>query len=306
MADFLLRDKNMTLSSIQKQIDQNLKPQSFALDMRLRISADVTYEENATGHNVLGYVAGSDPDASRRVVIIGAHYDHVGRDADGSIFRGANDDASGIAVMMEIARVFASGVRPKWSVLFAAWSGEEEGLVGSEAYVNDPYFPLDQTIAYLNLDMVGGEGPLLCEISQTHENLFEVMTESRQELGVPLKIEEVSADSDHWSFEDRNVPSLMLIYWPDSVYHTTRDIIDHVSKQKLLETARLTSLMALKLSQATVTAMTLTTVAMTTESISTRSQGPPEGGFPTEILIIVVVLIAAGSAAFVYFRRRSR
>jgi len=340
MADLLLSDENMTLSSVQKQIDQNLKPQSFALDKRLRISADVTYNDKATGYNVLGYISGSGPEALKKVVIIGAHYDHGGRDADASILRGANDDASGTAVMMEIARIFAAGVRPKWSVLFAAWGGEEEGLVGSEAYVDHPYFLLGGTRAYLNLDMVGGDGGLQCQISQTNKNLFTVMDESRQELNVSLSVESVVADSDHWSFEDRSVPSLMLIYWPDSVYHTSRDTIDHVSKQKLLETAKLTSLMALKLSEATVTTMTLTTVVMTATSVysssivttestaattvrttvpttwkttvvretgsATTPQGALAGGFAIEILIIAVGLIVVGSVAAVYFRRRNK
>jgi len=327
MADLLLKDQGVTLSSVQQEINQDLKPESFALSKRLRISAEAVSTETATGYNVLGYIPGSDPAASKRVVVIGAHYDHGGIDVDGSILRGANDDASGTAVMMEIARVFAAGVRPKWSVVFAAWAGEEEGLVGSKAYVNHPYFPLGGTIAYLNLDMVGAGQGLLCEISQAHADLFATMTESRQELNISLNVESPSGDSDHASFEDRDVPNLMLIYWPDNVYHTSRDIPDHVSKEHLLETARLTALMALKLSQAAITAMTLTTEVITTTSTfqtttlqtttlqtttipqtrtsTTTSPISTPGGLPTEIIGIIVVLILVGAVVVVYFLRRN-
>ena len=322
MGDLLLRDYGVTLSSLQQRIDQDLRPQSLALGKRLRISAEAVSTDTATAYNVLGYVPGSDPAASRKVVIIGAHYDHGGRDVDGSILRGANDDASGTAVMMEIARIFAAGVRPKWSVLFAAWSGEEEGLLGSEAYVNHPYFPLGGTVAYLNLDMVGGEGGLLCEVSQAHRELLATLSESRQELNISLNVVDPSGDSDHASFEDRDVPNLMLIYWPDSVYHTSRDMPSHVLKEQLLETAKLTALMALKLSQATITIMTLVTVAATTTLTSkttvlqttstpqtsastTASPISPAGGFSTEIAIIVAVVMLVG-VAVIAFRRRNK
>ena len=126
------------------------------------------------------------------------------------------------------------------------------------------------------------------------------MTESRQELNISLNVVGPSGDSDHASFEDHDVPNLMLIYWPDNVYHTSRDIPDHVSKEQLLETAKLTALMAMKLSQATITAITRTVVATTASPIS------PAGGFPTEAIGIIAVLIFAGAVAIVYFRRRNK
>lgn len=264
MADALLKDKGKTLASIQEAIDQSLKPQSVALGKRLKISAEVTFVQNAKGYNVLGFIPGSDPSASKkRAVLIGAHYDHGGIDADGSILRGANDDASGVAVMMEIARVFSTAVKPKWSMLFAAWSGEEEGLIGSSAYVKRPYIPLTGTIAYLNLDMVGAGEKLECEISKAHKALFAIMDESRRQLNVSCELQDVRGGSDHASFQAKSVPNMMLIYWPDDVYHTSRDTASHVSKQKLLVVAKLTALMALKLSEATVNIATVITNATT-------------------------------------------
>ena len=82
--------------------------------------------------NVLGMLPGADPQHKDEIVVIGAHYDHMGHDPDGNIYNGANDNASGVAVMLEIARLWqAQGFRPDRSVLFAAWDVEEQGLVGS-------------------------------------------------------------------------------------------------------------------------------------------------------------------------------
>ena len=211
-ADRLLRDSGLTLSLLQQEINQNLRPRSFALGKQLHISVQTSYVENADSYNVLGFIPGTDPVASRKVVIIGAHYDHWGKDVNGDVFRGANDDASGVAVMMEIARLFSVATKPKWSILFASWSGEEEGFYGSYAYVQDPYFPVSGTIAYLDLDMVGYGQPLIGESSKTHTALRAVMDESANQLGISLVMQDFQGGSDHASFENKGVPNLMLIY----------------------------------------------------------------------------------------------
>jgi len=301
MADKLLEDTGLTLSSVQRTIDQDLKPQSFPLNKRLHISVDVSFTDSANAYNVLGFIQGSDPAASRKAVIIGAHYDHWGKDVDGGIFRGANDDASGVAVMMEIARVFSAVVKPRWSVLFAAWSGEEEGLFGSHAYVDDPFFPLEDTIAYLNLDMVGSGQQLLCQVSESHRELRAVVTESAEQLRISVNLQGFSGSSDQVPFEERKVQNLMFIYWPDEVYHTPSDTADHVSRRNLLETARLTALITLKLAEATVMKLTTSTAYTTT------SAQPVTQVFTIDVLTIVglgfIITVAVGTF---YLRRKHR
>ena len=297
MADELLKDNGLTLSSVQDMINQDLKPQSFPLNKRIQVSVEVSFTENANAYNVLGFIPGSDPGASRKAVIIGAHYDHWGKDVDGSIFRGANDDASGVAVMMEMARVFSAAVKPRSPVLFAAWSGEEEGLFGSYAYVDSPFFPLEGTVAYLNLDMVGYGQQLLCEVSEAHRELRAAVTESAEQLGISLNLQGFSGSSDQVPFEKKKIQNLMFIYWPDDVYHTPADTSDHVSRRNLLETARLTALITLKLAEAKV--MKLTTTYITTSAqIATQV-------FTIDVLTIVGVafIIAAAAGAF-YLRRK--
>lgn len=113
-------------------------------------------EERITGENVLGFVEGSDK--KDEVVVVTAHYDHVGVH-DGEVYNGADDDGSGTVAVMSMAEAFAKakakGHGPRRSVLFMAVSGEEKGLFGSEWYADHPVFPLDSTVANLNMDMIG-------------------------------------------------------------------------------------------------------------------------------------------------------
>ncbi len=113
--------------------------------------------------NVIGILDGSDPTLKNETIVIGAHYDHLGRGGDGSlapregdIHHGADDNASGVAGVLELARLFTSqGGRPRRTIVFAAFGGEEEGLLGSNYYVNHPIVPLANTVAMINMDMIG-------------------------------------------------------------------------------------------------------------------------------------------------------
>lgn len=112
-------------------------------------------ERLAVSRNVAGFLEGSDPERKREAVVVGAHLDHLGREG-GVLHPGADDNASGVASLLEIARsLSASPRRPKRSVVFAFWTGEEEDKIGSTFWVSRPPWPLERTTAYLNLDMVG-------------------------------------------------------------------------------------------------------------------------------------------------------
>ncbi|HQR67944.1 MAG TPA: M20/M25/M40 family metallo-hydrolase, partial [Thermoanaerobaculia bacterium] len=112
-------------------------------------------ERALVSRNVVGVLSGSDPKLAGEAVVLGAHLDHLGV-VDGVIHPGADDNASGVAALLEIARAFAaSPARPKRSLVFVFWTGEEEGKLGSAHWVRHPLWPLAQTTAYLNIDMVG-------------------------------------------------------------------------------------------------------------------------------------------------------
>lgn len=128
----------------------------------LSVSIDIVRRE-VEATNVIGILDGSDPTLKNEVIVIGAHYDHLGRGGEGSlaqregeIHHGADDNASGVAGVLELARLFKSQkLRPRRTIVFMAFSGEEEGLLGSNYYVNHPIMPLANTVTMLNMDMIG-------------------------------------------------------------------------------------------------------------------------------------------------------
>jgi hypothetical protein len=128
----------------------------------LNISTDVVRRE-VPAYNVIGILDGSDPVLKNETIVIGAHYDHLGRGGEGSlapregeIHHGADDNASGVAGVLELARIFTEQrPRPRRTIVFMAFSGEEEGLMGSNYYVNHPIIPLANTVAMMNMDMIG-------------------------------------------------------------------------------------------------------------------------------------------------------
>src|SRR5581483_12197870 len=107
--------------------------------------------------NLVALLEGADPAVRREVVAIGAHLDHLGRVGD-SVFYGADDNASGVAALVEVARALRAGPRPRRSVLFLVFAGEEMDLVGSRYFTAHPTVPLERIVAYVNLDMVGRNG----------------------------------------------------------------------------------------------------------------------------------------------------
>lgn len=130
--------------------------------LRLDLSTNVIRRDSPS-FNVVGILDGSDPTLKNETIVIGAHYDHLGHGGEGSlapregeIHHGADDNASGVAGMLELARFFTSqGNRPRRTIVFIAFSGEEEGLLGSNYYVNHPIVPLANTVAMINMDMIG-------------------------------------------------------------------------------------------------------------------------------------------------------
>jgi membrane dipeptidase len=169
-------------------------------------------QENRTAPNVLGLLPGKDPALKDEFIIIGAHLDHLGVGWDGTIFNGADDDASGIGVILEVARVFqANGFQPDRSILFAGWAGEELGLIGSRYYVNHPLYPLEKTI-YVNLDMVGtGDGDLYVGGMWEYEEFYDYLKKGmRDDMKERLRYRLAYRGSDHASFLSKGVTSISL------------------------------------------------------------------------------------------------
>ena len=112
----------------------------------------------ALGLNVIGLVRGADPQLAKEAIVVGAHYDHlgIGRPVDGdSIYNGADDDASGVAAVLTAARELAAGPKPRRTVVFLLSTGEEEGVLGTQFYLQHPAWPLERTVADLEVEMIG-------------------------------------------------------------------------------------------------------------------------------------------------------
>ncbi|MEL7341475.1 MAG: M28 family peptidase, partial [Bacteroidota bacterium] len=149
-----LEKAKANLEDKAKVASLNFKKAKFAYEAEVDVSSDPT-------ENVLGFLEGTDK--KEEVLVITAHYDHIGISNKGEINNGADDDGSGTSTVLELAEAFAEaarqGYRPRRSILFMTVSGEEIGLLGSEFYAENPIFPLENTIANLNIDMIGRIDP---------------------------------------------------------------------------------------------------------------------------------------------------
>ncbi len=148
-----------------KSLDNTLRdlgkaPQSFPLNKKMHINAKVKPIKDGKGENVVAVLPGSDPELRSQYIIVGGHMDHTGMDHHGHIYHGADDNASGTAIVMELARIFTSRPeRPRRSILFVAFGAEEQGLCGSKYFACHPPFPARNIVAMLNFDMEGmGDG----------------------------------------------------------------------------------------------------------------------------------------------------
>jgi hypothetical protein len=237
-----LRDASAPLRTPELRIFDNGVRESLAAakagPLELTVTAHLP-EPSVTPltlRNVIGRLRGSDPALKDSYVILSAHYDHLGIRAD-RIYNGANDNASGTATVIEIAQVLASlPERPKRSILFMAFFGEERGLLGSRYYVSHPVVPLAATVADLNLEQMGrtdsSEGPKLLQFNATgydYSTIPKAFGEVAEQAGVHVVKDEANSDdyfsaSDNLPFAEAGVPSTtfsVTYEFPD--YHMPGD-----------------------------------------------------------------------------------
>ena len=248
-----------SLGQLQDGIDRAGRPHSFPLQGRMRMQASYR-RRHLRGYNVVGLVPGSDPALKDEFIILGAHHDHMGVDEKGQIFWGADDNASGTTALLELSEAFqANPDKPGRSLLLAAWGAEEIGLLGSRHYVRRPPAPLRQTVAMLQMDMIGRNaqhganmvGDLPAQRAEDNRNSLNVLgasvapmlrdfierSNARAGLDLRFPAEARSMDlmrrSDHWPFLTRGIPALFLFagFHPD--YHRTTDTADKINFSKL-------------------------------------------------------------------------
>jgi len=232
---FSLAGKN--LDDVQRSIDQDLTPRSFAFPESLRVDGRLDLRRSVkTVRNVAAYLPGE----TTEYIVIGAHYDHLGLgeqfsmapSSAGTVHPGADDNASGTAGVIELARWFASRPKPRRGILFLAFAGEELGLLGSSFYVNHPELPLEKCVAMINMDMIGRirEGKVFVGGVGTGTTLKSVLQEAAAKSPLHLEYSDAGGygSSDHTAFTTKQVPVLFFFSGLHGDYHKPSDTWDKI------------------------------------------------------------------------------
>ena len=190
---------------------------------------------NYTSKNVIGFIPGKK---KKKYVVFSAHYDHLGRMGPDAMFPGANDNASGVAMLLSLAKYYMAN-KPKYSIVFCFFSGEEAGLLGSKYFVSQPYFPLRKVKFVLNIDIMGGADEGITVVnSKEHIASYERMAEINEELGLLKRVKKrgQTQNSDHFFFSQMGVPAF-FIYAMGNVknYHDIYDTAENTTLEKFDE-----------------------------------------------------------------------
>lgn len=248
---------------------------------RVEVTASVR-RTTVPNRNVVGLIEGADAERRHEWIVIGAHYDHDG--ADGAVvYNGADDDASGVAGLIEIAEAYRAaargGDRPPRSILLAAWNSEEQGLLGAWAYTETPLHPLAQTVAVVNMDMIGRdeEVPRVGgarfrgfepQSAADNRNAVNVLGYSRSPdlrraveranratgLDVRFRYDDSASNllrrSDQWPFLYRGVPAIFVHTGLHPDYHTERDTPEKLRYDKMARIVRMVHQLSWNLAEA--------------------------------------------------------
>ncbi len=285
--EFLFSNANVKYADLKATADKQDPMPGFSLKgVKLTFNVDTDYRVVRTQYtrNVVGFVEGSDPKLKDQFVTFGAHYDHVGyaegeivNGADGTprrtgqnpgrvkpgaiedrIWNGADDDGSGTATLLGIAKAFASGPKPKRSVAFIWHTGEERGLYGSRYNADYPAIPIDKTVANLNMDMVGRndkdkiENANQCFLvgsdrisTELHEIVIDVNTKQPKPLTLdftmndPADPESVYTRSDHYSYAAKGIPIIFFTTGLHEDYHVNTDSVEKIDFDKMARIGQL-------------------------------------------------------------------
>ncbi|CAN5401571.1 hypothetical protein BH23BAC1_BH23BAC1_21370 [soil metagenome] len=258
IAGKVFNTKYEKLKELVKKEEKNNNPVYKLKPGNVAYKAQLKYEEVET-ENVLGFIEGGEK--KDEIIVITAHYDHIGMSSEGEVFNGADDDASGTSAVMEIAQAFAlakkDGFTPQRSILFMTVTGEEKGLLGSQYYTNNPVFPLENTVANLNIDMIGRMDQLYKDnpdyvyligsdkLSQELHDLSEEMNTTFTNLKLDYRYNDDRDPnrfyyrSDHYNFAKHNIPVIFYFNGTHEDYHQATDTIDKINFVKMEKISRL-------------------------------------------------------------------
>jgi hypothetical protein len=253
-----IRAAGHDLVGTEEAIDTDLKPRSFALPgIEIRENIDIEHVVK-TVHNVVAYLPGETPD----YIILGAHYDHLGLGGPfsmapaltGTVHPGADDNASGTAGVLELARRFAAqyhgAVKPKRGILFMTFAGEELGLLGSEYYANHPILPIDHALAMMNMDMIGRvrDDKLYIGGAATGTTFRADLDDLVSKTSFHVDYSDSGyGSSDHTSFTAKQIPVLFFFSGLHGDYHKPSDTWDKINVPGAIDVLQLVAGMVQKL-----------------------------------------------------------
>ncbi len=268
IAKAIMGKKFDKVTNARDKIRDTGQPQSVKLKTNIAIEQKEK-QSDIIAENVLGFIQGSDPEVNDELIVITAHYDHLGK-RENDIFNGADDNGSGTSAVLEIAEAFATaqkaGEQPRRSILVMTVSGEEKGLLGSEYYANNPVFPLEKTVANLNVDMIGrvdenhlnpnyvyviGADRISKELDKINKDMNEKYT--KMELDYTFNAEDdpnrFYYRSDHYNFAEKGIPAAFFFSGVHEDYHQTTDTAEKLDYKKMERIARLVFLTAWELAE---------------------------------------------------------
>lgn len=244
------------LKELLESTDRDLKARSFEIADK-KVEFEISFDEKLLNtQNVAGFIEGTDPELKNEFVVIGAHYDHVGlgehgagiRNNIGKIHNGADDNASGVSGMLQIAKAF-SKAPAKRSVLFVAFTGEENGMLGSRYYAHiQPLRPIEKTVAMLNLDMIGRNetNELFIGGAFYSSDLIKVVQKANQKLSMNLFYNTglLTSASDQAPFLRKGIPALFFFSGLHDDYHMPEDDVEKINPEKVEKASKLAFLTA--------------------------------------------------------------
>ncbi|MBL7891932.1 MAG: M28 family peptidase [Bacteroidia bacterium] len=257
MAKIMLATKGADINKWEERIIS--KKRTFSESVKAEIKITITIDEKTVNsENVLGYIEGSD--LREELVILTAHYDHLGVH-EGKVYNGADDDGSGTVGVIELSKAFAlakkEGAGPRRSILFMTVAGEEKGLLGSEYYTENPVYPMKNTVADLNIDMIGriderhkdsvdyiyiiGADRLSSELHKISEDANKQYCKLALDYSYNdiLDANRFYYRSDHYNFVKKNVPVIFYFNGTHADYHQETDEISKINFELMEKRARL-------------------------------------------------------------------
>lgn len=258
----LLKSAKSSMDKVKSSLENNASVPSLNFKKaKFKYTCEVNISSNPA-ENVLGFLEGTDK--KDEVIVITSHYDHIGLTDKGEVNNGADDDGSGTSTVIELAEAFAEaarrGYRPRRSILFMTVSGEEIGLLGSEFYANNPIFPIENTVANLNIDMIGRIDPKYLNTPDSANYVYIIgsdklssdlhaISETANDTYTDIVLDYTYNDendpnryyyrSDHYNFANKGIPVIFYFTGTHPDYHKPTDTVEKINYEKMAHIGQL-------------------------------------------------------------------